>query len=110
MGTVEPGSLCALVTVDAETNTLTLAAKWQGSNDGSTWYDVVQPHNPADVVLATGTSGADAAVTKIIEAPAGIYGNRFGRCAVYNGVATGGSADTYSIGYNYVRYPGWRFA
>lgn len=95
--------LSAKLTVDAETNTLTIAAKWQGSDDNSTWVDLANaPGNPAAVVLATGTAGADAAVTVSVEAPSSAYGYRWARCALTNGVATGTTSDTYSNQYKYV--------
>lgn len=94
--------LSALVTVDAETNTLTLAAKWQVSNDGSTWVDVANgPQNAATVVLATGTGGADASVTKAIPAPDAIYGWRLARIALVVGGTTGTTSDTYAMSYCY---------
>lgn len=94
--------LSALVTVDAETNTLTFAAKWQGSNDKTTWFDFANaPANTAATVLATGTGGADAAVTKIIPGPSGLEGWRYARCSLVVGVVTGTTSDTYSIAYNY---------
>lgn len=92
--------LSALVAVLAETNTLTFAAKWQVSNDGSTWVDVTNgPQNAASVVLATGTAGADSTVTKAIEAPPSVYGWRKARLSLVTGGTTGNSADTYAIGY-----------
>lgn len=104
MQNVEIGSLSATVTVDAETNTITIAALWEVSQDNSTWLRCSgAPNNPAEVVLATGTAGADAAVTRVVPAPPAVYGYRFARCSVLNGVATGGASDTYSIGYNYQR-------
>jgi hypothetical protein len=103
-GGVVNGTLAALVIVDAETNTLTMAANWQVSEDGSTWYDVAgAANNPANVVLATGTAGSDASVTKVLDAPASVYAWSFARLVVVNGVATGGATDTYSIQYKYVR-------
>lgn len=103
-GGVVNGTLAALVIVDAETNTLTMAANWQVSEDGSTWYDVAgAANNPANVVLATGTAGADASVTKVLDAPASVYAWSFARLVVVNGVATGATVDTYSIQYKYVR-------
>jgi hypothetical protein len=97
--------LSALVTVDAETDTITLAGKWQGSNDNSTWVDLAyEPQNPAVVVLATGTAGADAAVTRVLPAPKGAYSHRYARCSVEVGVTTGTSNDTYSIAYNYRQF------
>lgn len=95
-------ALSALVTVDAETASLTMAAKWQVSNDGTTWVDVANgSQNAAAVVLATGTGGADPSVTKAIPAPDAIYGWRKARLALTTAGATGAATDTYAIGYCY---------
>lgn len=92
--------LSALVTVDAETNGLTLAGRWQCSSDNSTWFDAANgSQNAASVVLATGTAGADASVTKVIPAPEAVNGWRYARFVLVNGVQTGTASDTYSIGY-----------
>lgn len=94
--------LSAVVTVDAETSTLTFTAKWQGSFDASTWYDIAnEPANTAGTAIATGTAGADAAVTKAVPAPQGIEGWKYSRLALVVGVTTGTTNDTYSIGYCY---------
>lgn len=101
--TVTPGTLSALFVVDAETSTITIAAKWQVSDDGSTWYDVAgAPNNAADVVLATGTGGADAAVTRVVPAPTQVHGWRYIRAVARVGVTTGAAVDTYSIAYRYL--------
>lgn len=102
MTRVARNTLGALVTVLAETNTLTITAKWQVSNDGSTWVDVALPNNAANVALATGTAGADVAVTRLIVAPDAVYGCRYCRIAIVNGVATGATVDTYTLSYNYM--------
>lgn len=95
-------NLSALLDCDIETNTITYTAKWQVSNDASTWYDLANnTANAAATVIGTGTAGADAQVQKVIPAPDCIYGYRFCRMAIVIGVATGASADTYSIGYSY---------
>jgi len=95
-------SLSALVLVDAETATFTWTAKWQVSNDGTTWVDVTNgSQNAAGVALATGTAGADAAVTRSIPAPDAIYGWRKARMALVTGGTTGTTSDTYEIGYCY---------
>lgn len=94
--------MSALVTCLAETSTLTFAAKWQVSNDNSTWIDCAHaPQNPAAVVLATGTAGADTAITRMIPAPAGATGWAWARLALVVGGTTGASADTFSVGYCY---------
>lgn len=99
-------NLSALVTVDCETSTMTMAGKWQVSNDGTTWVDVTNgPQNAASVVFATGTAGADADVTRAFEAPSAVYGWRKARFAITNGVAAGNTVDTYSIGYCYRSAP-----
>lgn len=103
MDKVEIGSLSATVTVDAETSTITIAAVWEVSNNGTTWLLCTPVNNAAAVVLATGTAGADAAVTRVIPANDAVYGWRYARCSVQNGVATGAAVDTYAIAYNYLR-------
>lgn len=99
----EPGTLSANVTVDAETSTITMALVWQVSNDASTWLQIVESNNPATVVLATGTGGADASVTRAVIAPVGVSGYRYCRAAIQNGVTSGTTSDTYSIAYNYAK-------
>ena len=95
-------ALSALLVLDVETSTITVSAKWQVSNDGSTWVDVANgSQNAAAVVIGTGTAGADAAITRMIPAPDAIYGWRKARIALVNGVATGGAVDTYSMSYCY---------
>lgn len=95
-------SLSALVTVAAETSTLTITAKWQVSNDGTTWADFSNgSQNAAGVALATGTAGADPAVSKAIPAPDAIYGWKKARIALVTGGTTGAAADTWTLSYCY---------
>ena len=101
---VAAGTLSALFVVDAETDTITIAGQWQGSDDGSTWYDIAgSPNNAANVVLATGTGGADAAVTRAVPCPSQAHGFRFLRAVARVGATTGTANDTYSISYRYIR-------
>ncbi len=93
--------LSANVTVDAETDTLTLTPKWQGSNDGSTWFNIANPGNAVMIALATGTAGADATVNRVIPAPPAIEGWRYARCSLVVGGDTGTANDTYSIAYSF---------
>jgi hypothetical protein len=93
-------ALSCLVTVTAETNTLTLTPGWQVSHDNSTWYDVAPPNNPANVALATGTSSADPAVSKVVAAPEAVYGWEYARCVIVTGVVTGAATDLYAFAYN----------
>lgn len=107
MTQVESGTLSALCVVDAETNTLTISHEWQVSNDAATWVTCSPSNNAATVVIATGTSGADPAVTVNIEANQGVYGYRFARIRLVTGVATAdGSADVGGATYNF-RRPRW---
>jgi hypothetical protein len=95
-------NLSALVTVDCETSSMTLAGKWQVSNDGSTWVDVTNgSQNAAAVTLATGTGGADASVSRAYPAPDAVYGWRKARFALVTAGAQGTTSDTFSIGYCY---------
>lgn len=94
--------LSALVVVDCETDGLVMTGSWQVSNDGATWVNVTNgTQNAAGVALATGTAGADAAVTKCFVAPDAIYGWRKARFAITNTIATGATADTWAISYSY---------
>lgn len=105
---IEMGTLSCLVTVDAETSTLTLTAKFQVSNDNSTWYDLAgDAQNPANVLLATGTAGADASVDRVLPVPPAALGWKYVRAAVVNGVATGGAADTYAFTFYFRRFNGF---
>lgn len=89
--------LSSQVSVTAATATLTVTAKWQVSLDATTWLDVANgSQNAASVVFATGTS---AIVTKVIDAPAGVYAWPYARVALVTGVATGAAGDLYSVGY-----------
>lgn len=101
------GSLSAIVVVDIETSTLTASASWEVSNDNSTWMDVAHAsNNPAAVVLATGTAGADPTITKVIPAPDAVYGYKFARIKVTMGVTNGTTNDTYTFGYSYRQLTG----
>jgi len=102
MADVKVGTLAAICVVDAETNTLTLASYWEVSNDASTWVAAVDENNVVPTVLATGTAGADATVTKAVSAPMAVYGHRYCRCSMLVGGTTGTSSDTATVGYSYV--------
>lgn len=101
MSKVAAGSLSARYTVDAETNTITLAALWEVSDDNSTFRRCGGELNAAPTVLATGTGGADAAVTRQIDAPRAVYGHRYCRASVLVGVTTGTSSDSATVAYDY---------
>lgn len=99
---IERDTLSCHVNVDAETNTITLTAKFQVSDDNSTWYDLAgDAQNPANVLLATGTGGADAAVDRVLPVPTQALGWKWVRPALVNLVATGAAADTYSFTFHF---------
>lgn len=107
MARVKIGSLSAQITVDAETSSLTVKAVWQGSNaeDFASPVDLklneLATLDASAIVLDTGTGGADASNTMAVPAPDAAYGFRWVRCRLLVGGATGTTADTYSMGYNY---------
>lgn len=100
---VEVGSLSVLATAALTTNTTTATAKWQVSDDASTWYDVSPENNAANVTLATGT-GTGATTSKVLAAPQGVYSWNFARVQVVTGVSTAdGSADAATVSYRYLK-------
>ncbi len=105
---IQPGTLSCRFTVLAETNTLTLTGKFQVSDDNSTWYDLAgDAQNPANVVMATGTAGADVAVNMVLPVPPPAIGWKYVRPAVVNGVATGAVGDTYAFEFHYRKFSGF---
>jgi hypothetical protein len=104
---IAAGTLSCLFVVEAETNTLTISPLWQVSDDNSTWYSVGPVNNAAVVVLATGTSGDDPVVSRVLSAPNEVLGWKYVRAAVVNLVAQGGAADTYSMTIHYRHFNGF---
>lgn len=117
-GTVGAGSTIDTSTIDperglsakfvllAETNTITLSAIWQVSDDNSTWVRIKSTDDITPTVVGTGTAGADTAVTVVLPAPHGVYGWRYVRAGILVGVTNGASGDTGTIAYRYAR-PGF---
>lgn len=97
-----PGTLSAKVYAKATTNTLTITAKWQVSDDGSTWIDAYGPNRAANVAIVTGT-GSAVTDTVNIAAPDGVYSWNYSRCIAVSGVGVGGGAgvDESSVSYNF---------
>ena len=93
--------LSARCTVSARTNTTTISAKWQVSNDNSTWLDVKTANAAANVALVTGT-GSDVAADVVIDAPAACLGWKYCRIQCYTAVSTAdGTNDVAATSYNY---------
>jgi hypothetical protein len=104
MGNIAPKvkNLSCKAVLLAETNTITLTTKWQVSNDNSTWVDCANgSQNAAGVIVGTGTSGSDTAVTRVYPAPESVYGWQWARMVVVVGVTTGAVGDTYTLSYAY---------
>lgn len=105
---VEPGSLSCLFAVLAETNTLTITGKFQVSADNSTWYNLAgDAQNPANVLIATGTAGADTVTNVVLPVPPSAVGWSYVRPAIVNGVATGAAGDTYAFTFRFRRVSGF---
>lgn len=100
--TVQDGSLIAVVLASATTNTLTITGFWQGSDDSSTWIDIVPQNNAARVTQVTGT-GSAVSSTKAYEAPTAATSFKFVRFGLVTGTGSAdGTADGGTIGYRWV--------
>lgn len=95
----EADTCSCLFNVTAATSTLTITGKFQVSTDNSTWYDLAgDAQNPANVILATGTSSA---VTRVLPIPSGATRWPYLRAAVVVGATTGATGDLYAFTFNY---------
>lgn len=100
---VELASLSSLVVVVAKTSTTTFTAKWQVSDDGSTYYDVASSNNAANVAVATGT-GSSVTTSKVLDAPASIYAWNWARVRVITAVSTtDGTVDGATVSYRHLK-------
>lgn len=98
MNDVAVGSLSARVKALADTNTLTLTAKWQVFTKGGSWIDVANgTQNATAVAFATGTGGADVAVERVFTAPDAVYGYSRARLVITSGTGVGGGAGVDEI-------------
>lgn len=103
MGNVVPGSLSARLALTAATSTITLAARWQVSDDNSTWEDCLLEGADVvaaltDLIIATGTA---AIKTVHMGAPDIAYSKKYARVSLVVGVTTGGTSDLYDIKYDW---------
>ncbi len=97
LAAAQHGSISALVTLIVETNTVTLAPKWQVSNDNVTYYDVQGNTG----TTRTGT-GSTATTTEVLVLNAGCVW-RYARVAVVVGVTTAVvTKEFFSVSYNYL--------
>lgn len=108
MAGVALGTLSCLFALLAETNTITLTPGFQVSNDGTTWFDLAGgSSNPAQVLQATGTAGADTVVNKVVGVPEPALGWKFVRAYAQNGVVTGAAGDTYAFTFQFRKFSGF---
>ena len=96
---IRPGTLSARFELDVETDTLTVAAGWQVSVDGTTWINFSDTYRmaPTRVVLGTGTAGADAAHDDALPCPPGWEGFEYVRPVLVTAGTTGATVDTYTV-------------
>lgn len=102
MDQVDKGTLSANVYALATTNTLTVTAKWQVSDDAVTFRDAYGPNRATNVAIATGT-GSAVTDTICITAPDAVYAKRYARLVCVSGTGSGGGlgVDEASISYNW---------
>jgi hypothetical protein len=98
---VAPGTLSARVTLTAQTTGITAHAKWQVSDDGTTWYDCVPVNGAANVALATGTGGVDTATTVVVPENPGVFGATYARIQLYVATQSAATGDLGSAKYYY---------
>lgn len=92
--------LGVVVQLTLGTASLSVTGKWQVLLSGTTWMDVVESNNPANVTLLT----AAGSVNKVISAPLAVSAaNRQARFVLVTAGATGagGATDFAIIGYDY---------
>lgn len=105
MNDVMYGTLSARIALTAATNTITLAMRWEVSDDNSTWESCLLEGQDVtaaltDIVLTTGTA---AIKTFHAAAPRAAYGKRYCRVSIVVGVTTGAAGDLYDVKYDYAR-------
>lgn len=97
---VEWDSLSANVQVQVTTNALVVTPRWQVSNDGTNWADVVPFEGQTYLAMATGTGSL--VTTTLVTAFLGINpGHPYIRYAVLSSGATGAAGDNVYVSYNY---------
>ena len=98
---IEWGSLAALVQTQITTTALSVVSKWQGSLDGTNWFDIMGMNAPANVAVAPAGTGAPIVTTYMHAAPGINPMVAYIRLAVLSTGATGGAADLALVGYSF---------
>lgn len=95
------GVVC-YVSMVVKTSSLTLAPKWQGSNDGTNWEDIFTVNSAANVATAAGT-GSNVTTTRAVMLPAPPP-YKYARLVFVTGGATAHATDdTYALKYHWVQ-------
>ena len=98
---IEWESLSAIVETNLTTATITATTKWQVSNDGVQWINLLGKNGAANVTTAAAGSGG-LVTTQYVQAFDGMNpGFPYLRMAVLVGVATGASGDSATVSYNW---------
>ncbi|MDP9148520.1 MAG: hypothetical protein M3O36_01050 [Myxococcota bacterium] len=98
---LEWDSVAAIVETNVTTTSLTVTAKWQVSNDGTNWIDLLTKNSAANVQkAATGTGSL--VTTQFVMSLDGVNpAFPYLRAAVLSAGATGGAGDSCTIAYNF---------
>ena len=98
---IEWESLAAIVETNLTTSTITATTKWQVSNDGTAWIDLLGKNAAANVTKAAAGTGS-LVTTQYVQAFDGMNpGFPYLRLAVLVGVVTGGAGDNVTVAYNW---------
>lgn len=98
---IEWESLSAIVETNLTTNTITATTKWQVSNDGTAWIDLLGKNAAANVTKANAGTGS-LVTAQYVQAFDGINpGFPYLRLAVLVGVTTGAAGDNVTVAYNF---------
>jgi len=96
-------SLHAIVETNLTTSTITATTKWQVSNDGTNWLDLLGKNGAANVTKAAAGTGS-LITTQYVQAFDGINpAFPYLRLAVLVGVATGAAGDNVTVSYNWTK-------
>lgn len=100
---IEWESLCAIVETDITTSTITVATKWQVSNDNTNWVDFRDKNGTTRTTVAAAGTGS-LVTTQYVQAFDGVNCPfPYVRIAALVGVTTGAAGDNVTASYQYRR-------
>lgn len=98
---IEWESLSAIIETNLTTSTITATTKWQVSNDGTNWIDLLGKNAAANVTKSAAGTGS-LVTTQYVQAFDGINpGFPYLRLAVLVGTVTGAAGDNVTVAYNW---------